>query len=98
MCNKMNLTEANGWLPEPSDSQVLRKVLETSAVEAHARRVNMTSRTVSVPRFDAEGVDVVAESATIPVIDATLDEVTLTAVKFANRTVISIEDDRDSVL
>jgi HK97 family phage major capsid protein len=94
----MNLTEANGWLPEPSDSQVLRKVLETSAVEAHARRVNMTSRTVSVPRFDAEGVDVVAEAATIPVIQPTLDEVTLTAVKFANRTNISIEDDRDSVL
>lgn len=94
----MNLTEANGWLPEPSDSQVLRAVLETSAVESHARRVNMTSRTVSVPRFAAEGVDVVAEAATIPVIDATLDEVTLTAVKFANRTTISIEDDRDSVL
>lgn len=94
----MNLTEANGWLPEPSDSQVLRKVLETSAVEAHARRVNMSSRTVSVPRFDAQGVDVVAEAATIPVIDATLDEVTLTAVKFANRTVISVEDGRDSTL
>lgn len=94
----MNLTEANGWLPESSDSEVLRKVFEDSAVETHARRVNMTSRTVSVPRFDAQGVDVVAESATIPVIDATLDEVALTAIKFANRTVISIEDDRDSVL
>jgi HK97 family phage major capsid protein len=94
----MNLTEANGWLPEPTDSQVLRKVLETSAVEAAARRVNMTSRTVSVPRFDAQGVDAVAEGATIPVKDVTLDEVSLTAIKFANRFVISVEDDRDSVL
>lgn len=92
-----NLTEANGWLPEPRDSEVLQKVLRTSAVEASARRVRMTSHTVQVPRFDAAGVDVVAEGGTIPVIDATLDAVTLTAIKFANRYAVSLEDTRDGI-
>lgn len=93
-----DLSEANGWIPEPSDSDVITKVLAESAVEAVARRVNMTSRTVSVPRFDAQGVSVVAEHAVIPLSDATLDEVTLTAVKFANRHAISVEDSRDAIV
>lgn len=92
-----DLTIANGWIPEPSDSQVLLKVRGTSAVESAARLVRMTSTTVSVPRFDAQGVDVVAEHATIPVIDAVLDEVVLTAVKFANRYAVSVEDTRDGI-
>jgi HK97 family phage major capsid protein len=91
------LTAANGWLPEPKDSNVLQAVLENSAVEAVARKVNMTSRTISVPRHDAQGVVTVAESATIPLQDATLDEVTLTAVKFAARHAISLEGTRDGI-
>jgi HK97 family phage major capsid protein len=91
------LSMSNGWIPEPSDSEVLTKVLNTSAVESAARKVRMTSETVSVPRFDAQGVDVVAEHAVIPVLDATLDEVVLTAKKFANRFAVSIEDTRDGI-
>lgn len=93
-----DLSEANGWIPEPASSEVLTRVYSGSAVEATARRVTMTSRTVSVPRFAASGVDIVAEHAVIPVKDATLDEVVLTAVKFANRFAISIEDQRDAVV
>lgn len=92
------LSEANGWIPEPTSSEVLTTVTQTSAVEANARRVNMTSRTMSVPRFAAEGVDVVAEHAVIPYVEADLDEVVLTAVKFANRFAISVEDSRDAVV
>jgi len=92
-----DLSTANGWIPEPVDSQVLLKVRQTSAVEAVARRVRMTSETVSVPRFDAQGVDVVAEHAVIPVIDAVLDDVTLKAIKFANRFAVSVEDTRDGI-
>jgi HK97 family phage major capsid protein len=91
------VTHANGWLPEPIQGPVLNKVLSTSAVEQAARRVQMSTRTVSVPKFDAQGVDVVAEHGTIPLLDATLDEVTLTAIKFANRFAISLEGSRDAV-
>jgi HK97 family phage major capsid protein len=58
----------------------------------------MTSRTVSVPRFVANGVDVVPEHAVIPIKDATLDEVVLTAHKWADRFAISVEDREDAVV
>ena len=93
-----DLSEANGWIPEPSDNAALLRDVEVSAVEAVARKVNMTSRTVSVPRFVANGVDVVAEHAVIPIKDATLDEVVLTAQKFADRFAISVEDKQDAVI
>lgn len=93
-----DLSLDNGWIPEQKGSEVLQTVLNTSAVEQVARRENMTSEYKSVPRFDAEGVDVVAEHAVIPVIDADLDEVTLRAIKFANRHAISIEDSRDAIV
>lgn len=92
-----DLSLANGWIPEQKTSEVLQIVSQTSAVERVARRVNMTSEFAAVPRFAAEGVDVVAEHAVIPVIDADLDEVTLRALKFANRFQISIEDSRDAI-
>jgi len=93
-----DLTEANGWIPEPSSDQVLTKATDTSAVEAVGRRVTMTAPTMTIPRFESEGADVVAEAATIPVQTADLDEVTLRAVKFANRFAISVEDQRDAVV
>lgn len=93
-----DLTEANGWIPEPGSNEVLLRDAEVSAVEAVARKVTMTSRTVSVPRFAANGVDVVAEGATIPLKDATLDEVVLTAFKFADRFAVSFEDKEDAVV
>lgn len=93
-----DLSVANGWIPEQKTSEVLQTVQNTSAVERVARRVNMTSELASVPRFDAEGVDVVAEHGTIPLIEADLDEVVLKAVKFANRHSISIEDARDGLV
>lgn len=93
-----DLSIDNGWIKEQATSEVLQTVQNTSAVEQVARRVNMTSEFASVPRFDAEGVDVVAEHAVIPVIEADLDEVTLRAIKFANRHTISIEDSRDAIV
>lgn len=93
-----DLNEANGWIPEPKSSEVLTKVYAESAVEAVARRITMTAPTVSVPRFESDGADIVAEHAEIPVQDATLDEVVLRAVKFANRFAISIEDQRDALV
>lgn len=98
MADYTDLSEANGWIPEPGSNEALLRDAEVSAVEAVARKVTMTSRTVSVPRFTANGVDVVAEHATIPLKDATLDEVVLTAHKFADRFAISVEDKEDAVV
>lgn len=92
-----DLSQDNGWIPVQQSPDVLQRVRETSAVEAVARKVVMTSEVTAVPKFTAEGVDVVAEHATIPLTDATLDDVTLRAVKFANRFGISIEDREDAV-
>lgn len=98
MADYTDLSEANGWIPEPGANEALLRDVEVSAVEAVARKVNMTSRTVSVPRFVSNGVDVVPEHALIPIKDATLDEVVLTAHKFADRFAISIEDQQDAVV
>src|SRR5690606_8911598 len=98
MADYTDLSVANGWIPVQQESEALLRDAETSAVESVARKVNMTSDVVKVPRFVANGVDVVAEHATIPLQDATLDEVTLDAHKFANRFAISIEDREDAVV
>jgi HK97 family phage major capsid protein len=92
-----DLSINNGWIPVQKESEVLQRDVETSAIEAVARRVTMTSEVASVPRFLANGVDVVAEGATIPLKDATVDEVTLKAFKFADRFAISIEDREDAI-
>lgn len=97
MADVTDLNESNGWIPEPKSSDVLTKVYATSAVEATARKIQMTAPTMSVPRFESDGADIVAEHDTIPLQDATLDEVVLRAVKFANRFAISIEDQRDGL-
>lgn len=96
--NRTDLNEANGWIPEPASSEVLTKVYAESAVEATARRVTMTAPTMSVPRFESDGVSIVQEGAEIPVSEATLDEVVLKAVKWADRFAISVEDQRDALV
>ena len=92
-----DLSEENGWIPVQSESEALTREIETSAVEAVGRKVAMTSRSVTVPRFVANGVSVVAEHAEIPYETATLDEVTLVAHKWAGLHAISQEDNADAV-
>lgn len=94
---RIDLTEANGWIPEETSGKVLTEVQRTSAVEAVARREPMTSRTKAVPRFVGDDVDVVPEGGVIPESTAVLDEVVLTAIKFANRFRISEEDLQDGL-
>lgn len=93
-----DLTIANGWIPIQYGSDPLLLDVQTSAVEAVARKVTMTTDQVKVPRFVANGVDVVAEGATIPLKDATPDNVILDAVKFAARYAQSSEDTEDSLV
>lgn len=95
---RTDASRANGWIPEPTNGSVLTRIYETSAVEAVARRVPMSSTAQRVPRFDHKGVSIVPEGGLIPVQDATLDTVLLEANKWADRFTISIEDDRDAVV
>lgn len=90
-------TAANGWLVAQTVSDVLTQSNRESAVESVARKVQMTTDVTNVPRFETNGADVVAKGAVIPVKEADLSKATLTAVKFANRFPITIEDDRDAV-
>jgi len=95
---RTDASQANGWIPEPTTGEVLTRIYETSAVERVARRVQMNSPSVRVPRFEHEGASIVPEGGLIPVQDATLDTVLVEASKFADRFTVSIEDDRDAVV
>jgi len=95
---RTDLSKANGWIPEPTDSNVIQALQATSAIEQVARKIQMTSNSVRVPRFAASDVDIVAEGALIPQVDATLDNVLLEATKFADRFTISEEDNADSLV
>jgi HK97 family phage major capsid protein len=94
---RIDLNEENGWIPEESGSQVITTVDQVSAVERLARRENMTTRTKAVARYVGTDVDIVPEAGVIPEVSPELDEVVLTAVKFANRFRISEEDLNDSL-
>lgn len=93
---RLDLTEANGWIAEEHDSAVVKTVQATSAIEAVARRVGMTTDAKSVPRLIGDEPDVIAEGGTYTEAAATFDDVTLIARKFGNMYNISEEDVQDS--
>lgn len=95
---RIDLTEGNGYILEEQGSAVIQDLLANSGIEAFARREAMASRTKSVPRFVADAPEVVAEGATIPEATATLDEVILTARKYAKIFHVSEEDVNDSLV
>lgn len=95
---RIDLTEGNGYILEEQGSSVIQALLANSAVESFARREAMASRTKSVPRFVADAPEVVAEGATIPEAAATLDELVLTARKYAKIFHVSEEDVNDSLV
>jgi len=95
---RTDLTEANGYIVEEQGSTVIQDLLANSAVEAFARRENMASRTKSVPRFVGDAPVVVAEGDEIPASSPTLDEIVLTARKYAQLIHISEEDVNDQLV
>ncbi len=96
--SRVDLTEANGYILEEQGSTVIQDLIANSAVERFARREAMASRTKSVPRFVGDAPVVVAEGAEIPASDPTLDEIVLTAKKYAQLMHISEEDVNDSLV
>ena len=94
---RTDFTEANGYILEEQGSTVIQDLIANSAVERFARREAMASRTKTVPRFVADAPAVVAEGGTIPEATATLDEIVLTAKKYAQIMHVSEEDLNDSL-
>ena len=95
---RTDFTEANGYILEEQGSAVIQDLIANSAVERFARREVMASRTKTVPRFVADAPQIVAEGAEIPEATATLDEIVLTARKFAQIMHVSEEDLNDNLV
>ena len=96
--SRTDLTEANGYILEEQGSTVIQDLIANSAVERYARREAMASRTKSVPRFVGDAPVVVAEGDEIPASAPTLDEIVLTARKYAQLIHISEEDVNDQLV
>lgn len=95
---RIDLNEGNGYIPEEEGSSVIQALLANSVVESFARRENMATRTKTVPRFSADAPEVVQEGDVIPDAGANLDEIVLTARKYAKLFNISEEDVNDSLV
>jgi HK97 family phage major capsid protein len=95
---RTDFTEANGYILEEQGSAVIQDLIANSAVERFARREAMASRTKSVPRFKTDAPSVVAEGALIGEATATLDEIVLTARKYAQIMHVSEEDLNDNLV
>ena len=95
---RTDFTEANGYILEEQGSAVIQDLIANSAVERFARRETMASRTKTVPRFVTDAPQVVAEGGTIPEAAATLDEIVLTARKYAQIMHVSEEDLNDNLV
>jgi HK97 family phage major capsid protein len=95
---RTELTVANGYIVEEHSSTVVQAALQNSAVEKLARREPMATSIKRVPRFVGDAPVVYAEGATIGESDVTIDDITLTARKWAKIMHISEEDLNDSFL
>jgi len=93
---RTELTVANGYIVEEHSSNVVQAALQNSAVESQARREPMATSVKRVPRFVGDAPNVYAEGATIGEASVTLDDITLTARKWAKIMHISEEDLNDS--
>jgi HK97 family phage major capsid protein len=93
---RQELTVANGYIVEEHSSSVVQATLQNSAVESQARREPMSTSVKRVPRFVGDAPNVYAEGATIGEASVTLDDITLTARKWAKIMHISEEDLNDT--
>lgn len=85
------------WIPETYESAVYQRVRQLSAIEAHARRVDMNSQTKSTPRSGGMGFGLLAKGGTYSEDTSANDEVLLRAQKFGTAVRIAEEDIDDSL-
>lgn len=88
----MARVNANAWVPEEYGSEVLQTVNANSAVEALARKVQMTSDVHKTPRLGGLTVEVIQKGEVYPEDQPVMDNVLLDAVKFGDRVIIAEED------
>lgn len=85
------------WLREEQDSQVIRRLNQTSAAETRFRAIPMNGNVKTEPRMVDMGVGVVAKGAAYTEDEGANDEVTLTARKFAKALRVAEEDIDDNI-
>lgn len=85
-------------MPEQQGSSVLTTISTNSAAEAFARRENMDTEALRVPRMSDIDVTALPMSTAYPEDTANLDTVLLEAVKFGSRVVVPYEQLDDSTL
>jgi HK97 family phage major capsid protein len=85
------------WVPEEFDSSVIHRVVQMSAVEAHAQRIPMATQTRSTPRSGGVAVGIVSKGGTYSEDTTTNDEVILNVQKFGEAIRIAEEDINDSL-
>lgn len=89
--------DASTWVPEEHGSKVLRKVMQTSAIEQFGNRVAMASDTKEVPRSGRVSVDVVGLAGAYGEAATDLDTVVLKTRKFGKIFRVAEEELNDSV-
>jgi HK97 family phage major capsid protein len=87
----------DAWVPEEYGSEVLQRVNQVSAVEAHAQRIPMSTETRSTPRSGGIAVGMVSKGGTYSEDASTNDEVVLSVQKFGQAVRIAEEDINDSL-
>jgi len=93
-----NNIDGTGWLIEQRDSTVVQRFIQTSAVEAEFRTVNMTSNTLEIPRIEDMDVDVIPKGGAYGEDTSTADTITISASKFGKALRIAEEDVDDDKL
>ena len=84
------------WIPEEYGSNVITRIVRTSAVELFGRAEPMRSDTKHVPRNGAVDVDVIPKGGTYTEDQGTMDEVLLTARKLGRVVRLAEEDLADA--
>lgn len=85
------------WIPEEYGSEVIERITQTSAVEALAARVPMSTDTRHVPRSAGMGVDVIDKGGAYGEDTSLNDEIVLTAKKLGKALRIAEEDMNDAL-
>lgn len=92
---RTDLNHSNFYIPE-QEGPVLEAVRRTSAVEAVAKKVNMTTDMARLKGVTGANPRIVAEGALIPDANLTFDNQVLEAFKYAEILPLSYEDVSDS--
>ena len=86
------------WIPEEDGSEVIQRVLQTSAIERFARRIPMSTATRTEPRSTGVGVETIGKGGTYGEDESTNDDVLLTVRKFGKAIRIAEEDLEDTLV